>query len=81
MTPRIVKTSSKGQITLPSQWRNQFKTDHYIIKIKAKTLVIEPFQIEKTKQEEVIFDSERDNGGKGIPVDEMIKIMNKLRHE
>jgi hypothetical protein len=31
-------------------------------------------------QEEVIFDAERDNSGKGIPVDEMIKTLKKIKH-
>jgi hypothetical protein len=29
---------------------------------------------------EVIFDAERDNSGKGIPVDEMIKMLKKIKH-
>jgi bifunctional DNA-binding transcriptional regulator/antitoxin component of YhaV-PrlF toxin-antitoxin module len=78
MTAKIIKSTSRGQITLPIDWRNQFKTDSFIMEIGEDKIVVKPFII---NNDETIFDSERDNKSKGIPVDDMIKMLKKLQNE
>ncbi|MFC1810407.1 AbrB/MazE/SpoVT family DNA-binding domain-containing protein [Patescibacteria group bacterium] len=78
MNPKIVKTTSKGQITLPKEWRTQFETENYVIEMHDKKLVISPIVIKPSQAEEVIFDADRDNNGKGVSIDEMIKLLKKL---
>jgi len=80
MNTKVVKTTVKGQITLPKYWRDQFKTDDYIMIVKKEKLEIKPIRLSDI-DEEILFDSERDNGGKGIPFDEMIKTLEKLQNE
>lgn len=80
MTTKITKTTSKGQITLPSEWRNQFDTNNFLLEIKAEMIVIKPITIEEVGSEDVIFDANRDNQGKGVPVDEMIKLLKKIKN-
>jgi len=77
MDTKIVKSTSKGQITLPKTWRQQFKTDDFSLEISETAIVIKPIRIEKSKGETVIFDADLDNDGKGISVDEMIKMLKK----
>lgn len=82
MASKVVKSTSKGQITLPMQWRAQFNTDNYLLKMDEKQIVIKPAYIEKFEVgelEEVVFDAQEDNGGKGISVDEMIKLLKKTK--
>ena len=75
MTTKFAKSTSKGQITLPKEWRGQFNTDNYIMMIHSKQIVIKPLDLDEIAEEEVIFDADRDNKGKGIPIDEMIKML------
>jgi len=58
MTFKISKTTSKGQITLPSKWRKQFNTNNFILQMDSKQITIKPLLI---TEEEVIFDAETDN--------------------
>jgi bifunctional DNA-binding transcriptional regulator/antitoxin component of YhaV-PrlF toxin-antitoxin module len=79
MATKITKCTTKGQITLPKEWRDQFKTEDFMIECGQKQLVT-PINLSEL-QEEVVFDAERDNGGKGVSVDEMIKTLNKIKNE
>lgn len=79
MNSKIVKSSSKGQITLPIEWRNQFKTNNYILEMNGMQITVTPLDINKLK-EEVIFDADRDNKGKGISVDEMIDMLKNIQN-
>jgi len=75
----IVKATSRGQITLPSKWRKNFSTDNFIIKEKEDILEIRPVNIENLEKEEyTVFDALRDNKGKGIKAEELLKILNKI---
>ncbi len=79
MNTKIVKTTSKGQITLPQKWRNQFKTENFILEMHNEKIIVTPIVIKpSTTDEVVVFDAERDNDGKGVSVDEMIKLLKKL---
>jgi bifunctional DNA-binding transcriptional regulator/antitoxin component of YhaV-PrlF toxin-antitoxin module len=75
----IVKTTSKGQVTLPAKWRKNFDTNRYLIKENGNELIITPLEVEalETEQWEVIFDAKRDNKGKGVPIDDFVKILRK----
>jgi len=44
-------------------------------------LVIHPFDLAQATAEEIIFDADRDNHGKGIPAREMIRLIKKINHE
>jgi len=79
MTAKISKCTVKGQITLPKDWRGQFKTDSFMIKYDKKELVITPVDLTHL-QEDILFDAERDNEGEGISVDEMIKTLKKIKN-
>ncbi|MBI4234681.1 AbrB/MazE/SpoVT family DNA-binding domain-containing protein [Candidatus Peregrinibacteria bacterium] len=78
MNAKVVRATTKGQITLPKAWREQFKTDNYMMTIKTEGLIIKPVKIEEL-EEEVLFDAERDNDGKGVPIDEAIAFLEKLQ--
>ena len=76
---KIIKATSKGQITLPMPFRKKHKTDNFILEVEEKRIIITPFYLEDT-QEEVVFDADRDNEGKGIPVEKMISMLKKIKH-
>lgn len=78
MTRKIVKSTERGQITLPKQWRAHFLTDNFLIEMHDDRLVITPFALDDS--EEVLFDADRDNKGKGVSPDAMIKALKKLQH-
>ncbi|PIZ72906.1 hypothetical protein COY06_06050 [Candidatus Peregrinibacteria bacterium CG_4_10_14_0_2_um_filter_41_8] len=74
MKTKITKTTSKGQITLPSEWRSQFLTDNFLLEMDGHKLVVKPINVE-----EVIFDAAMDKEGKGVSIDEMIKLLKKAK--
>lgn len=76
----IVKATSKGQITLPAKWRKNFSTDRFLLKEKKGVLEVSPLDASALEEEEgweTIFDADRDNGGKGVGVDQLIKALKK----
>ena len=80
METTIVKSTTKGQIALPVGWRKNFDTNRYLVKEKGEKLEIKPLDMEKleTKDEYTVFDAIRDNKGKGINADELIRILKKI---
>ena len=48
---KILKATSRGQVTLPKSWRDQFDTDYYEVVVKNKELVVKPV-VKKTDLEE-----------------------------
>lgn len=79
MPTKIAKCTEKGQITLPKQWRDLFDTDSYVVDFDDKQLIIKPFHLSKV-QEDIVFDADRDNEGKGVLLDDMIKILKASQH-
>jgi len=75
----IVKTTTKGQITLPAQWRRKFKTNNFLATEKDGVLEIRPLDItDATKEKEyTVFDALRDNKGKGIKAKDLSAILQK----
>lgn len=76
----IVKTTSKGQITLPAKWRKHFDTNQFIIREKGDSLEIKPLDMDKlTKSAEyTVFDALRDNKGRGIKASDMVKVLKEM---
>ncbi|MCX6799605.1 MAG: AbrB/MazE/SpoVT family DNA-binding domain-containing protein [Candidatus Falkowbacteria bacterium] len=75
----IVKTTSKGQITLPAIWRRRFNTNQYIINIKDSYLEVKPLNLDNIKRgnEYTVFDAIRDNNSHGMNVDDLVNILKK----
>lgn len=76
----ITKATTKGQITLPAKWRNNFKTDQFLVKEKGDALEIRPLFLDDlpTAKEYTVFDAIRDNHGKGIKAKDLLKILKKI---
>lgn len=81
MTSKIVQSTPRGQITLPKKWRDHLGTDTYVMEMHPNRLIIVPFQVDSAVKEEIIFDADRDNDGKGISSDEMIRLIKKINNE
>jgi len=73
----IVKATTKGQITLPVAWRRLFNTDRYIVTEKNNRLEIKPLELDRV-EEYTVFDALRDNKGKGIDAEDLLKILEKI---
>ena len=75
----ILKTTSKGQITLPVKWRKKFNTNQYIATQKDNKLELEPLVLKKKKdiKEYTVVDAIRDNKGKGIKAKDLASILEK----
>jgi len=75
----IVKSTTKGQITIPAKWRNRFNTDHFLVNIKDTHLEIKPINLDNIdeRQEYTVFDAIRDNKGKGIKAKDLVKVLQK----
>jgi bifunctional DNA-binding transcriptional regulator/antitoxin component of YhaV-PrlF toxin-antitoxin module len=80
MIKKVTKATVKGQITLPSQWRNQFDTNNFLLEMDKNKITIKPVILEKLELEEVIFDADRDNDGDGVSIDDMISLLKKVNH-
>jgi bifunctional DNA-binding transcriptional regulator/antitoxin component of YhaV-PrlF toxin-antitoxin module len=76
----ILKSTKKGQITVPMSWRKQFNTNQFLATINGDKLEIEPLIINKKKtvEEFTVFDAIRDNRGKGIKAKDLVSILEKL---
>ena len=72
----IAKATVKGQITLPVSWRKKFSTDRFIVVDEGDSLKIKPLEIEEGFT--TIFDAKRDNKGKGIKAEELLKIFKEI---
>lgn len=77
---KIQKITSKGQITLPVSWRRKVKTNTIVVRTKGNTVEIVPARLQKSTSERwyAVFDAIRDNKGKGILADDLVKILKKL---
>jgi bifunctional DNA-binding transcriptional regulator/antitoxin component of YhaV-PrlF toxin-antitoxin module len=69
--PRIQRITSKGQITLPISWRRKVQTEMIMIRETSNGIHISPARTLKLDPEDrnddiIIFNADRDNGGKGI---------------
>ena len=75
----ILKTTSKGQITIPATWRKKFDTNQFVAEIKEDKLEIRPLILEKEQEvkEFTVFDAIRDNKGKGIKAKDLVNILKK----
>lgn len=79
VTEKIQKITSKGQITLPVLWRNKFKTNQILLKTKNNIIEITPVEIKFLKNlEYTVFDAIRDNNGRGLKADDLLKILKKI---
>ena len=78
---KIQRVTERGQITLPASWRRKVGLRAgIIVKQQGDSLLISPLRTEDERDEEwvTIFDAMRDNGGKGIPAEEMIRTLKRL---
>jgi bifunctional DNA-binding transcriptional regulator/antitoxin component of YhaV-PrlF toxin-antitoxin module len=72
----MMKVFGTGQVTIPKDWRNKFGTDVFAATLEENHIVLVPISKPKTKAKWVnIFNAAKDNKGKGIPLDEFIKMM------
>ncbi len=39
---KILQATSRGQVTLPKAWRDQYKTNYFLSEIDGTTLIIKP---------------------------------------
>mgnify|MGYP000988317138 FL=1 len=77
----IIKATSRGQITLPAKWRKSFNTNNFIIKEKKNSLEIKPINLKEIENEYTVFDAIRDNKGKGIKAEDLVKILDKIEKD
>lgn len=74
---KIQRVTSKGQITLPSVWRKEFGTDQVVVTAKGGKIEIAPVRRSR-ENEYTVFDAIRDNKGKGIKAEDLIKVLEKI---
>ena len=81
---RVQKMTSKGQITLPSSWRKALGTENVIVRTKGGIVTVHPARFETDEDDAnwtIIFNADRDNNGKGIPAEELVKILRKHKKQ
>jgi bifunctional DNA-binding transcriptional regulator/antitoxin component of YhaV-PrlF toxin-antitoxin module len=80
MTTKIVKSTSRGQITLPKQWRDQYGVDNYVMEVRADSLILKPLTLKN--EPEVIIKEHKDGFDmtfpNGISPDEIIAILEDI---
>lgn len=78
---KVQKVTSQGQITLPVAWRRKFKCNQIIMRSKNDILEVAPLNLsayDKKNTEYTVFDAIRDNKGKGIKSQDLIRILKKI---
>ncbi len=81
MTRKIAKSTERGQITLPKEWRDNFPTNTFIVEMRDDRLIVLPLNVDKADDEEILFDADRDNNGKGVSAEDMIAMIRKINNE
>ena len=78
---KIQKMTSRGQITIPSEWRKKINTQQIMLKANNNSIEIFPFYLPKSKsiqKECTVFDAIRDNQGRGLKAKDLLKILAKI---
>lgn len=70
---KILQSTSRGQITLPKQWRDMFNTKYYKVVIKKEELVIKPLAGDKTLKDQVEESWQEYKDGKMISHEDLMK--------
>jgi bifunctional DNA-binding transcriptional regulator/antitoxin component of YhaV-PrlF toxin-antitoxin module len=75
----ILKSTSKGQITIPVKWREKFNTNQFVATITEDKLEIKPLILKERKEmkEFTVFDAIRDNKGKGLKAKDLVRALKK----
>ncbi len=50
---KVLHSTSRGQITLPKEWRDEFDTDYFKVEIQKDKLIIVPMNPEKSFKNKV----------------------------
>ena len=61
----VFTATSRGQITLPKEWRDQFDTRFYMAEIQDDQLIIKPISVKKSLEEQVEEAWDEYKSGKG----------------
>lgn len=71
------RVTERGQITLPAAWRRNHAARTIVVRERGDLLEIAPLRTEDERDDAwvTIFDAFRDNGGRGIPADDMISAL------
>ena len=77
---KIQRITSKGQITLPVAWRRHTGAHTITVTTRGNRIEIVPTKLRRVS-ESTIFDAIRDNNGKGIKIDKLISVLEKLVKE
>lgn len=88
-TSTIGRITSRGQVTVPASVRSEFDSDYVSITPMSGGIFVAPVQINsgpvrKTKKKEVwtsVWNAKHDNEGKGMPLNEFSKILDKVKKE
>ncbi len=80
MTTKVTRSTVRGQITLPKRWRTQAGTDLFLMEMTDSSILIKPMKVNTVKKEQILFDADRDNDGKGVSPDEMIAVLKRIQH-
>jgi len=76
VTTKIQKVGARGQITLPKAWRDAHPGG--LVRVKAARDVVEVVPVKATVDDDVVWSATRDNGGKGIPVDDFVNMLDGI---
>lgn len=75
---KVQKVTSQGQITLPVRWRRKFGSNQVILRSKGNILEVSPLNLSICDDEYTVFDAIRDNKGKGVKSQDLLKILKKI---
>lgn len=70
---KVLQATSRGQITLPKEWRDTFDTHYFKAEIKDTELVITPLKTVSTLNEAVEESWEEYLNGKVVSHEEVMK--------
>lgn len=76
---RLQKITSKGQITLPVAWRDRVGASAILVASEGDSLRISLTRFEQDEEEYSVFDAICDNNRKGLPAEDVVRILKKLR--
>ncbi len=69
----ILAATSRGQVTLPKAWRDQFDTSYFQAEVQDDQMILKPLKTSKTLKEELDEAWQDYRAGKAISQQELIK--------
>ena len=70
---KVLQSTSRGQVTLPKDWRDQFDTNYFEAEFDGETLILKPLKKNKSFSEAIESSWKEYKNGEYVTSEDLIK--------